>query len=163
MDLKVYVVNTFGFTASNGSFAHGEFPEQTLCSVSSITVHLERKLCSLWYNAILRGWQTAGEGLRRADAARLLCSQSFSCCWSRSTGLHFNSNTSLVPSVPSTVPAHFLFLRCDPRISLSDSWGRTWRLETMLKAACVWCLLKACASSCDQQTNQVWRDISQQQ
>lgn len=32
------------------------------------------KLLPLVYNAVLRSWQTAGEGLRRPGAARLRCS-----------------------------------------------------------------------------------------
>lgn len=107
------------------------------------------KIMPLWYNAVLRSWQTAGEGLRQPDAARLLCSQCCSCCWTQSTGLHFNSNASVVPSVPSTLPAHFLLFpaRGDTRISLS--WTpveRHERLEIILKVSCscrLWFLLKA--------------------
>lgn len=97
------------------------------------------KIMPLWYYAVLRSWQTAGEGLRRPDAARLLCSQCCSCCWTRSTGLHFNSNASVVPSKPSALPAHFLLFpaRGDTRISLSWTPGeRHEHLEIILKVSC---------------------------
>lgn len=145
MDVKCHVFavyfwpNTFQCTTNNVSYANtGNFPSKcfALCKYNSPFIE---KIMPLWYNAVLRSWQTAGEGLRRPDAARLLCSQCCSCCWTRSTGLHFNSNASVVPSKPSALPAHFLLFpaRGDTRISLSWTPGeRHEHLEIILKVSC---------------------------